>query len=104
MNKLQITNDRGITFNARVNKNYADKDTITFYDSRYTKGFNKLGQSVATYCVSTLLGKDGFSFRVGIFLFLQGKGLNLYGGEEDWYLTEQNTIDVVDFLERNNYE
>ena len=100
MNKLQITNDRGITFNARVNKNYANKDTITFYDSRYTEGFTKLGQSVATYSVSTLLGKDGFSFSESI----KGKGLNLYGDEEDWYLTEQNTIDVVDFLERNNYE
>ena len=102
MNKniLQITNDRGITFNAKIDKNYADKDTISFYDSRYIEGFSELGQSVATYSVSTLLGKDGFSFSESI----KGRGLNLYGGEEDWYLTEQNTIDVVDFLERNNYE
>ena len=99
MNKniLQITNDRGITFNAKIDKNYADKDTISFYDSRYIEGFSELGQSVSTYYVSTLLGKDGFSFSESI----KGRGLNLYGGEEDWYLTEQNTIDVVDFIERN---
>ena len=100
MNKniLQITNDRGIIFNATINKNEEGRDIMTFYDSRYIeKGFSNLGQSVSTYYVSTLLGKDGFSFSESI----KGKGLNLYGGEEDWYLTKQNTIDVVDFIERN---
>tara|TARA_R100000781_G_scaffold107183_1_gene71372 strand:- start:2148 stop:2456 length:309 start_codon:yes stop_codon:yes gene_type:complete len=99
-NILQITNDKGITFNAIVNKNKKEGDTITFYDSRYKKNFGTYGQNVATYYVSTLMGKDKLPLSESI----KGKGLNLYGGVEDWYLTKQNTNDIIDFLERNNYE
>ena len=93
-NYLKIINDTGVPINAKI-----DKNIITFYDSRYKKGFSKLGQLISSYYTSTLLGKDKFSFSESV----KGKGLNLHGGIEDWYLSKQNTIDVVNFIESNNH-
>ena len=93
---IQVTNDKNITFNVVLSKNKDNKTLVTFYDTRYKH--TQYGQQVfGSYYADTLLGKDGFSTTGGI----EDTGLNLYGGEPDWYINAENANDVVKFIKEN---
>ena len=93
---IQVTNDDNITFNVVLSKDKENKNLVTFYDTRYKH--TQYGQQVfGSYYADTLLGKDGFSTTGGI----KDTGLNLYGGEPDWYINAENANDVVKFIEEN---
>ena len=99
---IQVTNDLGITFNVRISYSDGevlkdkDKMLVTFYDTRYKH--TEYGQQVfGAYYASTLLGKDGFISNKSI----KDTGLNLYGGEPQWYITAENSNKVVEFLEEH---
>ena len=49
---------------------WIDRPTVRFYDTRYAHTVH--GQQISDYHVDTLLKTDG--------------GLNLYGGEPEWYV------------------
>jgi len=94
--RKKITNDKGIVFNVVMNKQKNHK-LITFYDSRYIKGFTKLGQGVATYRVNTLLGLDGFGS-------IKNRDLNLYGGVDDWYIDSKASNKLIDWIEKTKHK
>ena len=91
---IQVTNDDNITFNVVLSKDKENKNLVTFYDTRYKH--TQYGQQVfGSYHADTLLGKDGFGSGI------KDTGLNLYGGEPDWYINAENSNDVVKFIEEN---
>ena len=95
MKKLKIINDKKVQFNVLFDPYENKKDQIiTFYDARYKEGFTKYGQGVASYYVDTLLGLDGFGSGI------KDVGLNLYGGVDDWYITDKNSNQVINFINK----
>ena len=91
---IQVTNDKNITFNVVLSKDKENKTLVTFYDTRYKH--TQYGQQVfGSYYADTLLGKSKFSKGI------KNTGLNLYGGEPDWYINAKNSNDVVKFIEEN---
>ena len=95
MKKLKIINDKKVPFNVLFDPNKNKKDQIiTFYDARYKKGFTEYGQNVASYYVDTLLGLDGFGSSI------KDVGLHLYGNVDDWYITDKNSNQVINFIEK----
>lgn len=61
---------------------------VEFYDARYTK-ITSLGQFISSYYLSTLIITK--SCR---------EGLNLHGGEPDWYIDKQGMTEVFEWLEK----
>ena len=93
----QVKNDKGIIFNAKIYKDKIEKDWfITFYDSRYKAGFTKLGQGIASYYVGTILNRKGYYGNSN-----KDSGLDLYGGESDWYIDYKPYQKLVKFLKDN---
>jgi hypothetical protein len=68
----KVTNDKNITFNVELNKE-KKKWLITFFDSRYKRGFTKLGQPISQYYLKDIIKNKNC-------------GLDLYGAEPDWYI------------------
>jgi len=95
-NILQVTNDKDITFNVVLSKNEDNKTLVTFYDTRY-KHTDYGQQCFGSYYADTLLGKCGFSTTGGI----KDTALNLYGAVDDWYITADNSNEVVKFIEES---
>lgn len=62
---------------------------VEFYDARYTK-LDPLGQFISNYYLSTLMNTQWGDCR---------EGLNLYGGEPDWYIDKQGMTEVFEWLE-----
>ena len=92
----QVKNDKGVIFNAEIYKDKKEKDWfITFYDSRYKAGFNKLGQGIASYYVGTILNRKGYYGNSN-----KDSGLNLYGGSDDWYIDFKPYQKLIKFLEK----
>lgn len=97
---IQVVNRHGIPFNVKVvqkGESYGRNNCLThdrddalveFYDARYVDGrFSEEGQFVSRYYVSTLLESANYP-----------RGLCLEGGVEDWYVTEGNMVDVLNFI------
>tara|TARA_R110000822_G_scaffold80191_1_gene191204 strand:- start:1846 stop:2112 length:267 start_codon:yes stop_codon:yes gene_type:complete len=78
-----VTNDKGVKFNVTLEEN--EGINIVFYDSRYTKGFTKFGQSVSGYDIYT-------------FLEVQGTGINLCGHVQDWTVTANNVRKIQSLI------
>nr|BAR28732.1 hypothetical protein [uncultured Mediterranean phage uvMED] len=100
MNKTyrkKLTNDIGIVFNVTLTKEKNAK-YITFYDSRFIRGFSKLGQQVAKYYMNTLLGKDGFGGSI------VNRGLDLYGGVDDWYIDSKASNKLINWIEKTKHK
>jgi len=100
MNKTyrkELTNDIGIVFNVTLTKEKNAK-YITFYDSRFIKGFSKLGQQVSKYYMNTLLGKDGFGGSI------VNRGLDLYGGVNDWYIDIKASNKLINWIEKTKHK
>ena len=96
MKILKIINDKKVPFNVLFETNEEEKDQIiTFYDARYKKGFTKYGQSVSSYYVNTLLGLDGFGRGI------KDTCLNLCGYIDDWYITEKNSNQLINFINKH---
>ena len=94
----QVKNDKGVIFNAEIYKDKKENDWfITFYDSRYKKGFGKLGQGVSTYYLGTILNKKGYLGSSN-----KDSGLNLYGGSDDWYIDYKPYQKLIKFLEKKD--
>jgi hypothetical protein len=99
-NVLSIVNEEtGIKFNVRVvrfgeryglgNRLIFDRENdclVEFYDSRFLH--TTYGQFVQSYYKSTLEELDG------------ERGLCLYGGEKDWYITANNVKEVKEWLQQ----
>ena len=92
--KVSLKNDIGVPFNVVLSKKGKAK-YITFYDSRYKKGFSKYGQHISKYYMNTLLGKDGYGSRIS------KNGIHLVGYVDDWYLDKKNSLKLVKWIERN---
>jgi hypothetical protein len=93
----KVKNDKGIIFNVKIYKDKIEKDWfITFYDSRYKAGFNKLGQGICSYYVGTILNRKGYYGNSN-----KDSCLNLYGGESDWYIDNKPYQKLVKFLKDN---
>ena len=100
MNKTyrkKLTNDIGIVFNVTLTKEKNAK-YITFYDSRFIRGFSKLGQQVSKYYMNTLLGKDGFGGSI------VNRGLDLYGGVDDWYIDSKASNKLINWIEKTKHK
>jgi nucleoid-associated protein YejK len=100
MNKTyrkKLTNDIGVVFNVTLTKEKNAK-YITFYDSRFIKGFTKLGQQVSKYYMNTLLGKDGFGGSI------VNRGLDLYGGVNDWYIDSKASNKLINWIEKTKHK
>ena len=99
MNKTtikKVKNDKGVIFNAEIYKDKKENDWfITFYDSRYKRGFGKLGQGVSTYYLGTILNKKGYFGSSN-----KDSGLNLYGGSDDWYIDYKPYQKLIKLLEK----
>lgn len=61
---------------------------IQFFDARYPH--NPLGQLVSSYFLSDLTKGTA-----------KNSGLNLYGGEPDWYITQKDMKDVCQWLDNH---
>jgi hypothetical protein len=73
-------------------KTHGEEDPLVeFYDARYPH--TEHGQFVSRYCLSTLLGKDGFSSPV------RNAGLNLDGGVDDWSIDRAAVNAAMDAVE-----
>ena len=96
MTTMQVTNDSGVTFNARLltngekyGRNFAltheGEPVIEFYDTRYDH--TPLGQFVTRYLLETLseLCYDG----IGV--------LSLQGNSKTWYIEGDSLQDIVDW-------
>tara|TARA_R110002012_G_scaffold319220_1_gene539098 strand:- start:655 stop:969 length:315 start_codon:yes stop_codon:yes gene_type:complete len=99
INKIQITNDRNISFNVILSKNKENETLVTFYDTRYKH--TEYGQQISKYYASTLLGNCEFSNGS-----IKDKGLNLHGGVDDWYINNNNANEVIKFIQESevNYD
>ena len=95
--RKKVTNDIGIVFNVTLTKEKNAK-YITFYDSRFIKGFTKLGQQVSKYYMNTLLGKDGFGGSI------VNRGLDLYGGVNDWYIDIKASNKLINWIEKTKHK
>lgn len=63
---------------------------VEFYDARYVKNFESLGQFVSRYYLSTLINdKDN----------LICYGLNLHGGIPDWKINSECMQQIYNWLE-----
>jgi hypothetical protein len=91
MNILKIKNSRGVPFNVimKTESEYNGCDKVVhIYDDRFHKGdWKELGQFVSSYYTSTFLDIKG--------------GLNMYGGVEDWVLSEENVKEIQWFILKN---
>jgi len=96
--RKKITNDKGISFNVILSKEGKAK-YITFYDLRYKDKpfFSKYGQQVAKYYMNTLLGKDGYCS-------IKNRGLNLYGGVDDWYIDSNASNKLINWIEKTKHK
>ena len=92
--KKKIVNDKGIAFNVTLTKEGKAK-FITFYDSRFIKGFTKYGQSVAKYYMTTLMGKKWL---------WGGYCLDLYGGVDDWYIDSKAFKELTNWIEKTKHK
>ena len=63
---------------------------VEFYDARYVKGFESLGQFVSRYYVKTLLDTTWGDAR---------RGLNLQSDIPDWYIDTGAMTKVFEWLE-----
>jgi len=102
MNKTyrkKLTNDIGVVFNVTLTKEKNAK-YITFYDSRFKDRpfFSKYGQQVAKYYMNTLLGKDGFGGSI------VNRGLDLYGGVDDWYIDSKASNKLINWIEKTKHK
>ena len=52
---------------------------------------------MATYRVNTLLGLDGFGS-------IKNRGLDLYGGEDDWYIDSKASKKLIDWIEKTKHK
>jgi hypothetical protein len=98
MDKFMTVISNGIPFHVRLVKKdecyganrcltHNEEDPLVeFYDARYVRGFESLGQFVSRYYLSTLMERN------------QTYGLNLYGGVDDWGITEQEMGKVMNWL------
>ena len=92
---IQVTNDKNIKFNVVLSKDKNNENLVTFYDTRYKH--TKYGQQVfGSYHADTLTGKCEWSNGS-----IKDKGLNLYGAVDDWYITAENSNQVLKFIENN---
>lgn len=81
MKAMFVINKQGVPFNVRL----AENDTIIkFYDARYIDKFGELGQFVSSYYVETIIDHD--------------RGLCLDGGVYDWQVSEENMMEIIDWL------
>ena len=96
MTTMQVTNDSGVTFNARLltngekyGRNFAltheGKPVIEFYDTRYDH--TPLGQFVARYLLETL--SEACYDGIGV--------LSLQGNSKTWYIEGDSLQDIVDW-------
>lgn len=67
-----------------------DEPLIEFYDARFVKGFESLGQFVSRYYLTTLLSREYGDARTG---------LCLYGGVADWYIDKEGMTEVFEWLD-----
>ena len=93
---LQVVNKVGVQFNVTLEeknekyyemfphaKQYAlDELVVGFYDDRYFKDHNELGQFVSSYYISTFLEVD------------DNYGLDLDGGSDSWSISGKNITEV----------
>jgi len=99
-NFITVTNqNNGIHFHVRLVKQgekYGLERCLThdktdplveFYDARYVKGFEPLGQFVSRYYLSTLLERNN------------DYGLCLDGGVPNWYVDEEAMKQVYEWLD-----
>jgi hypothetical protein len=80
---MQLTNSNDVTF-----KVVLDNDIVKIYDTRYD--FTMHGQFVSDYYVDTILEMEN-----------DGRGLDLYGGIRDWFLTSENVLSLQEFLKNS---
>lgn len=98
MNKTyrkKLTNDIGIVFNVTLTKEKNAK-YITFYDSRFIKGFTKLGQPITKYYMKTII-QD----RYGSCSKL---GLDLYGGVDNWYVDAKSMTKLINWINKTKHK
>ena len=100
---ITITNkDTGLRFNVRIVRigdSYGLDDCLTnsendplveFYDKRYPH--TQWGQFVTRYRSSTLTDSEGLGYGI------KDTGLILDGGIPDWWITAENSNQVLDHL------
>jgi hypothetical protein len=97
--KTELRMDKGVIFNAEIYKDKKRNDWfITFFDSRYKKGFGKLGQGISSYYLGTILNKKGYYGNSN------DSGLNLYGGFDDWYIDYKPYKKLIKFLKKKGLD
>jgi hypothetical protein len=105
MDNFMTVVSNGIPFHARLVKkgekyglnrcitHDGNEPLVEFYDARFVKGFESLGQFVSRYYVNTILGTSEFSFNDC------RKGLCLDGGVRAWNIDGDGMKKVIDWLE-----
>ena len=97
---LQVVNRVGVQFNVTLeekNEEYYElfphakqyetgELVVCFYDNRYFKDHNELGQFVSSYYISTFNEVD------------DNYGLNLDGGIDDWSISGKNIAEVKEWI------
>lgn len=96
---MTVVNQNGIPFHVRLveqGEKFGLERCLThdninplveFYDARYTKGFDLLGQFVSRYYLSTLLRIE------------ERGGLCLNGEILDWYIDEEAMQEIYDWFD-----
>jgi hypothetical protein len=67
-----------------------DEPMVEFYDARYVKKFESIGQFVSNYYVTTLISREYSDSR---------QGLQLQGDINDWYIDGKGMMEVFEWLE-----
>ena len=102
MDKFMTVVSHGVPFHVRLVENgekygldrcltYDEYEPmVEFYDARYVKKFEPIGQFISRYYVTTLFSKEYGDNR---------QGLCLHGGVESWYIDEKGMLEVFNWLE-----